>query len=319
MKARTLRAAAVQMHCRDGDIEGNLERALSHVEAAAREGAELALLPELLAAGYVFTPAIWEAGEPAEGPTVRWLRRHSKRLGLYLGACFLEAEAVDFYNTFVLAAPDGSEAGRVRKQVPAAFEAYFFRGDPGPHTIKTGFGTVGVGICYENQLSFLPRLLLRGQVDLVLQPHSAPTPAVGILFPPGAVKKDDEDLAGLAARYAAMLGVPAVMCNKCGPWESPSPGIPFLREVSSFPGHSAVVDSDGTVKDQMGNEEGFALGDVLLDPARKKKELPVFAGRWAWRQPRAKNLFRVAESMGKLSYRFSMRRVRAARKISGGP
>jgi predicted amidohydrolase len=46
------------MPCRNGDIDGNLVGA-----AAPREGAELVLLPELLAAGYIYTPAFWDAGE----------------------------------------------------------------------------------------------------------------------------------------------------------------------------------------------------------------------------------------------------------------
>ena len=63
MASRTLRAAAVQMPYCNGDIEGNLAGALAHVAAAAREGAKLILLPELLAAGYIYTPAFWDAGE----------------------------------------------------------------------------------------------------------------------------------------------------------------------------------------------------------------------------------------------------------------
>jgi len=53
----------VQMPCRNGDIDGNLAGAPAHVAAVPREGAELVLLPELLAAGYIYTPAFWDAGE----------------------------------------------------------------------------------------------------------------------------------------------------------------------------------------------------------------------------------------------------------------
>lgn len=63
MTFRTLRAAAGQMPCRNGDIEGNRARVLAHVAAAAREGAKLILLPKLLAAGYYYTPALWDVGE----------------------------------------------------------------------------------------------------------------------------------------------------------------------------------------------------------------------------------------------------------------
>jgi len=73
----------------------------------------------------------------------------------------------------------------------------------------------------------------------------------------------------LSLRYARMLGLPVVMANKCGPWVSPMPGIPFHVERSSFPGLSAVADSDGTLKAQLGDGEGVIVEDVRLDPSRK--------------------------------------------------
>ncbi len=39
---------------------------------------------------------------------------------------FLEVEGEDFYNTFALASPDGSVAGKVRKSPPASLEAFFY-------------------------------------------------------------------------------------------------------------------------------------------------------------------------------------------------
>ncbi|HEY6306055.1 MAG TPA: nitrilase-related carbon-nitrogen hydrolase, partial [Candidatus Angelobacter sp.] len=74
----------------------------------------------------------------------------SRRLHVWLGTSFLEADGADFYDTFVLTTPEGEEAGRVRKQVPAEVEGYFFRGDVGSHVLKTAIGRIGVGICAES-------------------------------------------------------------------------------------------------------------------------------------------------------------------------
>jgi N-carbamoylputrescine amidase len=87
--------------------------------------------------GYIFTTEIWDGAEPKSGPTVRWLCENSKRFNVWMGTSFLEADGEDFFNTFVLATPDGKEAGRVRKCPPAAFEAYFTVGSPGSHVIDT--------------------------------------------------------------------------------------------------------------------------------------------------------------------------------------
>src|SRR5258707_895603 len=107
---RTLGVAAVQMQSANGLLAANLERATVFVEQAARQGAQLVLLPEFMSAGYAWTEALWDAAEGKVGPTVTWLRETSERLRLWLGTSYLEAENDDFYNTFVLTAPDGSEA-----------------------------------------------------------------------------------------------------------------------------------------------------------------------------------------------------------------
>jgi predicted amidohydrolase len=70
----------------------------------------------------------------------------------------LEDYEEGFFNTFVLTAPTGEEAGRVRKQFPAIWEAYFFKGDLGSHVIETALGKIGVGICFDSHLAAIVRL-----------------------------------------------------------------------------------------------------------------------------------------------------------------
>jgi N-carbamoylputrescine amidase len=120
-----IRMAAVQMGSQAGAIQANLAHATQLVEQAARSGVQLALLPEFMPTGYLWDRRIWQAGEPKDGPTGRWLHETSARLGLWLGTSFLETDGEDFFNTFVLVAPDGQEAGRVRKQFPSIGEAFF--------------------------------------------------------------------------------------------------------------------------------------------------------------------------------------------------
>jgi len=313
--ARTLRVAAVQIVSRNGSIEANLEHCLPFVEEAAEKGARIIILPEFMPTGYLYTTEMWNCGEPCEGPTMRWLREHSRRLGVYLGTSFLEAEGDEFFNTFVLSSPDGTQAGRVRKQTPAAFEAYFTRGQAGTHVINTELAKIGVGICYENQLAYIPMLMYSHAVDLMLMPHSAPTPAPSPIFPPKQVELYNRRMKGLAAYYAKHLGIPAIMINKCGPWESPLPGLPFLPQKSYFPGYTAIADSNAEVKSQLANEEGVLVEDVLLDPSRKAKQAPPVHGRWSGFVPWPIYLFIGVEAMGKICYTVSTERRRRAREI----
>lgn len=313
---RNVRIAAVQMESMNGDIKGNLERATPLVEQASEQRAEIIILPEFMPTGYVFTKAIWDAAEPKEGPTVRWLQETSRRVGAYLGTSFLEADGEDFFNTFVMTRPDGREAGRVRKQTPAAYEACFTKGDGGPHVIHTEWGKIGIGICYENRLAFMPKLMCQQSVDMLIMPHSAPSLAKGLLLSERFVKNFNGLLDALASRYASMLGIPVIMVNKCGPWNTPLPGLPFMTQKSKFPGLSTIVDSNGTVKAKLQDEEGVIVEDVHLDPSRKVLTPPRTYGRWAAPEPRSFAFTRLVEAFGGLWYKRSAERRKRARAIS---
>lgn len=312
-----LRVAAAQMESANGRVAENLERATGLAERAAAEGAQIVLFPEFMPTGYVFTEEIWDGAEPGDGPTSRWLSGTSRKLGVWLGTSFLEAEGSDFYNTFVLSRPDGKVAGRVRKQSPAAVEANFFKGQGGSHVVETGLGKVGVGICYENQLARQFRLMCEQPVDLVLMPHSAPLLTPGLLIPRRLVETYAGMLRRLPEWYASQLGVPVIFTNKVGPFSSPVPGIPFMKLDSRFPGESAIVDSDGTVLSRMGDEEGVAVAEVALDPARRKSPGPIRRGLWATDDvPWESIAFPIVEGVGILRYRLSRERARLAREIT---
>src|SRR5215472_1944650 len=86
----------------------------------------------------------------------------------------------------------------------------------------------------------LPTELIKQSADLVLMPHPAPdmSRSGGLPQPPGT---------RLASWYAKNLGIPVAMVNKVGRSYKPPP-----NEINGFfPGLSAIVDSDGTVRQSM--------------------------------------------------------------------
>ena len=265
--ARSLRIAVVQMQSVDHDIDGNLKRATAFAEKAAAQGARLVLFPEFMATGSYLSFDTWDSAEPSKGKTVAWLKSTSKRLGIWMGTSFLEADGADFYDTFVLTTPQGQEAGRVRKQIPAGPEAYFFRGEVGSHVINTAIGKIGVGICAENYYCFIASQMVEQSADLILMPHASPDmfQSGGLHSPPGT---------HLALWYGKNLGIPAVMVNKVGRSYKPPP-----NEIKGFfPGLSAIVDSDGSVRQSMDDKEGIGIADVSLDPGRKTSKSEVCTG-----------------------------------------
>jgi len=312
MRTATIRAAAIQILAVPGDITGNLSRAETLVSRAVEQGAQIILLPELTPGGYLLTPEIWNSAETKNGKSVHWLKATAKRFGVYLGMSYLEAEAFDFYNSFVLARPDGEIAGRVRKNPPASAEAYFFRAGDDPHFIDTDIGRIGVSICYEAILHERLSEHQRNGIDMLLIPMSAGTPA-----PTFPIRKKDcvafeEVLCGLASHHASALGVPVIMANKCGPLVTDLPGLmPF--QDSHFPGLSTIANAGGDVVSQLGATEDLAIGDVRLDPSLKVKRVPKAYGRWALPVPWFSFLFPLAAYFGTRHY--AKNRVRTERAI----
>jgi N-carbamoylputrescine amidase len=232
---------------------------------------------------------------------------------IFPGTTFLEAEGEDFYNTFALATPDGSIAGRVRKDPPASLEAYFYRAGHGPHVIETALGRIGVGICFENLLYEHLLDMQRSSVDLVLQPMAA-----GRLKPmrEGDIELFDSLIRRCAPYHAQALGVPIALSNRTGPINTDLPGG-FGEFKSSFPGYSQVVDSDGGLKARMRAEEGVIVAEVVLSPERKRSKKPRrYGGMWAFPMPWFAYIWPETQQMGEKDYATNLRRRQAALKIA---
>lgn len=307
-----LRVAGIQVESRNGEVEANLGRAGARVAQAAECGARLVLCPEFLAAGYIYDPSIWEAAEPQDGPTERWLRARAAAHGVYVGATYLEVDGDDFYNTFALAAPDGSVAGRVRKESLPGFEGWYFRSKPGSKVIDTDLGRIAVGICHDNHTARFMRRLCREEVDLLLMPHSGP---LSLLLPRAMMR---DALQSIAPYYARAFGIPTVMVNKWSATDStsPIPIAPFVTLRFRFPGLSTICDSDGAVLDHRADGEGMVLADVRLDPELRRRPAEP-TGYWS-RPPKhlartSGAFFRLFERLGRAAYARSEARKAAAR------
>ena len=312
-----IRVAAVQMECKLGETEKNLQRATAFVEEAAEQDAKLVLLPELMPGGYTLTEAIWDTAEPFEGKTVAWLRDIGHRLGIYVGTSFLEADGEDFYNTFVLSTPEGDIAGQIRKNPAASFEAYFFRSGDDKHWIDLPFGRIGVGICYENALYSHYSELYDANIDLYLRPFSGAS--FEAKFP---IREKDVDFLNAALRdgtaeTAKIMGIPVVMSNKVGRLQTKVPGG-FPEQDVEFPGYSAVADSDGKLLSQIPPKmEGIAIGEVTLDPSRKARQKePQQHGRWSTAMPWWAFIWPLTQKMGERSYKKNRIRVERALNVS---
>ncbi|MEJ2454075.1 MAG: carbon-nitrogen hydrolase family protein [Candidatus Thiodiazotropha sp.] len=312
---KKLRVAAVQMNCQPGEVEQNLTHAQNMVVTAVEQGAELVLLPELMPGGFLMTEDIWNSADTIDGHFVSWLLSTARHNSIYLGCSFLEVEGEEFYNTFVLASPEGKLVGRVRKNPPASVESYFYKAGSDRHVIETELGRIGVGICYENLLYEQMCLLYHENIDLLLSPFAAGRPKP---FIPGDIKRFDDMIRNSRAIFTETLGVPVVMADRVGELDTDLPGmLPHLK--SSFSGLSSIVDYDGTIKEELGGEEGVIVADVQIGHSDERKSEPKRYGKmWGIPVPWYAFIWPMSQKWGEKSYADNSRRREKALSISEG-
>lgn len=311
--------AAIQMDCQFGRVYENLQCAAGLTARAARRGASVVLLPELVATGYSLSEQIWEYAEPFEGRTVAFLRGLAMKHRVYVGGGFVEVEGEDFYNTFALATPDGDVRGPVRKANPPGAEAFLFRGGTTAHVLDTAIGRIGVGISTDSLFFARLREFYLENVDLVLIPA-----AVRRVMPslPGATAHIVHKLASVAPHYARALGVPVVMAGRVGRLDTPlsaASGNPPKELHTTFPGLSAIVDSDGKVLNALHKEEeGVLLEEVRLAPFHVASgEQKRYALRWAVPMPWFSIIWPRLNRQAGRAYAENPRRRAAAQALTG--
>jgi N-carbamoylputrescine amidase len=170
--------AVIQMAMMD-DVHENVGRAGQLVAEAARQGAKLALLPELFSSLYF--PARPDAAHfqlaspPDRDEAVQAMRVLSATHGIVLPVSYFERDGDHYYNSVIVFDADGRELGRYRKthipEGPGYEEKTFFApGDTGFQVFDTHAGRVGVGICWDQWFPECARALTLLGADLLVYP-----------------------------------------------------------------------------------------------------------------------------------------------------
>jgi N-carbamoylputrescine amidase len=264
---RMLTAAALQTSY-GADMTANIEATARLIRDAAKRGAEIILAPELFQGPYfcVKQDESWfsTAYPWREHPCVTALAPLAGELGVVLPISIFEREGPHTYNSLVVADADGSLLGVYRKSHipdgPGYMEKYYFRpGDTGFRVWKTRFGTIGVGICWDQWFPECARAM-------VLMGAEA-------LFYPTAIGSEphDPDLDTSLPWRRAMQGhavsniIPIIAANRSGfePWSDYPDG------GQTFYGHSFIADHRGDLAAELGrDDEGVAIATFDLDALR---------------------------------------------------
>jgi len=182
-RTRTIDVRAVQKRPVLGDIEQNLDVVVSSLRAAAADGIDLVVYPELFLTGYhvggMGSDPNAHGEKPGSGdrpPSLRTLREeiddalariaeHTTDLTAVLGTPFFEAGNV--YNSAVIF-DSGSMAGVYHKTHLYGEEASVFRPGADLPTVETSAGTLGVEICYDLEFPEVARQLTLRNADVLV-------------------------------------------------------------------------------------------------------------------------------------------------------
>jgi predicted amidohydrolase len=228
-----VKIALVQQHA-SKDKSDNVERGLSAVDAAAAQGADVAVFAEL--AFERFYPQHPADGDPhrlAEtipGPITDAFAERARRHGIVIVLNLYERDGAHAYDCSPVIDADGRLLGRTRMihiTDYACFheQGYYTPGDTGAPVYDTRAGRIGVAICYDRHYPEYMRALAIGGADLVVVPQA------------GAVGEWPEGLYEAEMRVAAFQnGYYTALCNRVGE-----------EDCLTFSGESFVCSPNGEV------------------------------------------------------------------------
>lgn len=170
-----IHAASVQFCHRAGDKQYNLATITRFTEAAATRGVQLLVFPEMCITGYwhivgMDRPGITALAEPVpEGPSTAALLDLARRYGMVVGAGLIEADGDTLYNSYVVAEPDGS--WHVHRKLHAFESEHISSGERYTVFASTLGCTLGILICYDNNIIENVRMTALLGADVLLAPH----------------------------------------------------------------------------------------------------------------------------------------------------
>lgn len=236
--------------------DANREAATVAVRAAAEQGAQVIVLPELTPSGYVLADAD-EARRRAEsvaGPTVTGWAALALELGVVVVGGFCElGDDGRVHNSAALVDPSGVRAVYRKAHLWDREPERFVAGDAPPPVVETAFGRIGVVVCYDLEFPEWMRSVALAGAELVCAPVNWPR------YPAPEGERPMEVVRVQA--QAAFNRVFVAACDRVGRER----GVDWV-------GGSTIADPDGwPLTDPLGATPGLALARCDLSRSRDKR------------------------------------------------
>jgi 5-aminopentanamidase len=173
--------AACQLAITIGDPQANRAAAATAIGEAVSRGANVVVLPELTASGYVFSSAeeALSLGERADGPTAQQWGGLAAAHDIVIVGGFAEIgrDGV-LYNSAMLVDSSGVRAIYRKAHLWHAEADFFTPGDSAPPVVDTSFGRIAMMICYDVEFPEWVRLPALAGAELLAVPTNWPAEPV---------------------------------------------------------------------------------------------------------------------------------------------
>jgi N-carbamoylputrescine amidase len=246
------------------DTTKNISKVSDYVLTAAKEKANVVLIPELFENIYFCKEEkedYFSLARPTKDhPTITHFQKMAKELKLVIPVSFFEHDGQCYYNSIAMVDADGSLMGVYRKSHipdgPGYEEKFYFRpGNTGFKTWCTLYGKIGVGICWDQWFPECARGMMLQGAEILLYPTAIGT------------EPENPDLDTKDLWQKAMIGhsvsnvVPVIAANRIG-----------LEGTQQFYGHSFISDHRGQIKRELrSQEEGVITETFDLEAINKNR------------------------------------------------
>jgi len=254
----------IQMRCSPKPAE-SLKKAVSMLEKAAKQGVQVACLPELFLTDYFcqkLDAKTFNLAEPVDGPTTKALGAIAKKTGMVIvSSIFEKAGPGLYYNTAVIIEKTGKVAGTYRKMHiphdPLFEEKYYFApGDQGFKSHDTSAGQIGALVCWDQWYPEGARLTALQGAQVLFYPT-----AIG-WHPKEKAEFGEAQVSAwetIQRSHAIANGVYVAAVNRIGHEGDKNGGIEFF-------GHSFIADPFGRIL-AMGSHDKEEVLTATVDPA----------------------------------------------------
>ena len=273
--------AATQMTC-TWNIDANVVRAESLVNAAADSGAQIILVQELFETPYFCIDAQTKHFDLActleEQPTIKRMQKIARERELVLPVSFFEKAGQTYYNAIDIIDADGEILGHYRKSHIPGFplyqeKFYFSPGDTGFRVFDTRYGNIGVAICWDQWFPEAARIMVLQGAEMLFYPT-----AIGSeLHDPELDSKEHWQM--VMRGHAAANMVPIIASNRIGVEHSDGATLQFY-------GSSFIADHLGAMV-----QEADRNTEAVLTHTFDLQEIRTYRRNWGVFRDRRPDLY----------------------------